>query len=153
MADDIPEGWEGLAFDDPKVKKAYLNYARRMVEYFKPTVFGIRDDTYFFGLPGNPVSTFVLFEVLVRPFLMKMMGNDYAPLTARVKLVQTIKRKKTDRQEFRPVRLDEDGNAAGFDYHGSAHIHAYTRADGVVVMPQGVDKLEQGSEVEVLLIK
>jgi molybdopterin biosynthesis enzyme len=42
----------------------------------KPTLFARRDDAWIFGLPGNPVSAFVIFEVFVRPFLYRRMGID-----------------------------------------------------------------------------
>ena len=49
----------------------------------KPTLFARRGDTWIFGLPGNPVSTFVIFEVFVRPFLYRRMGIDWTPRTVR----------------------------------------------------------------------
>jgi len=45
----------------------------------RPIVFGKRGNQFIFGLPGNPVSSFVLFEVLVKPFLLKMMGYREEP--------------------------------------------------------------------------
>ncbi|HMA65537.1 MAG TPA: molybdopterin molybdotransferase MoeA, partial [Chitinispirillaceae bacterium] len=46
----------------------------------KPTVFGRKGNKFVFGLPGNPVSNFVLFELFVRPFICALMGNVYKPL-------------------------------------------------------------------------
>ncbi|MEI7980467.1 MAG: gephyrin-like molybdotransferase Glp, partial [Bacteroidota bacterium] len=43
----------------------------------RPTVFGIKGNKFVFGLPGNPVSSFVLFEVMVKPFLLRMMGSEH----------------------------------------------------------------------------
>jgi molybdopterin molybdotransferase len=118
----------------------------------RPTVFGMRDDKYFFGLPGNPVSTFVLFEVLVRPFLVKLMGCEYKPLCMTGRLTKDIVRRKVDRSEFRPVQLDRGGSVHFFEYHGSGHIHAYTKANGMIRIPLGQEKLNAGDEVEVNLI-
>ena len=57
----------------------------------KPTVFGVSENIYCFGLPGNPVSTFVLFELLVKPFLYKMMGYDYKPAAVKMPLSESFR--------------------------------------------------------------
>jgi len=64
----------------------------------KPTVFGMLEKKYCFGLPGNPVSTFVLFEILVKPFLYKLMGHDYKPLNVHMPLEEALMNKKAKRQ-------------------------------------------------------
>ena len=46
----------------------------------RPLLFGRRNDAWVFGLPGNPVSVFVLFEIIVKPFCFKLMGHDYMQL-------------------------------------------------------------------------
>jgi molybdopterin molybdotransferase len=119
----------------------------------KPTVFGVGKGNYVFGMPGNPVSTFVLFELLVRPFLLKLMGHDYKPRFIRARLSQPIMRRKSDRLEFVPVRLRSDGTVQRIEYHGSAHIHAYTAADGMVALAPDVKVMEAGVELEVRLIE
>lgn len=129
-----------------------LKFEKVKIKPGRPTVFGQRGDKYFFGLPGNPVSTFVLFEVLVRPFLMKLMGSDYRPVSVGGRLASDLIRRKVDRSEFRPVKLNPDGTVHFFEYHGSAHIHAYTHANGVIRIPLGVEKLDAGTLVEVSLI-
>ena len=115
----------------------------------KPTVFGASDSGYCFGLPGNPVSTFVLFEVLVRPFLLKMMGCEFKPANIAARLAKTIRRKNTSRASWTPVALTDSGEALAIDYHGSAHIGALCRADGIVLMPVGVDEIAEGTIVHV----
>jgi molybdopterin molybdotransferase len=118
----------------------------------KPTVFGVKGKKYFFGLPGNPVSTYVLFEMLVRPFLMRLMGNSGEKRVLKARLGEEIKRKNTDRMEFRPVKIEADGMVYGINYHGSAHIHAYTAAHGMVVIPAGVGKLHIGDDINIILL-
>ncbi len=129
-----------------------LKFEKVRIKPGRPTVFGTKDNKYFFGLPGNPVSTFVLFEVLVRPFLVKLMGADYRPGRIRGRLTKDVVKRKVDRAEFRPVRLEPDGSVNFFEYHGSAHIHAYTFANGIVQIPAGAAKLNAGSDVQVTLI-
>ncbi|MBU8923369.1 MAG: molybdopterin molybdotransferase MoeA [Bacteroidales bacterium] len=118
----------------------------------KPTVFARGKDKYIFGLPGNPVSTFVLFEILVRPFASRLMGMDYDPVKVRARLSVPIRRKKTARKSYIPVILDDVGSVRPVEYHGSAHIHAYAGADGIISMEPGVSCLEKGGEVDVILL-
>ena len=115
----------------------------------KPTVFGTSDGAFCFGLPGNPVSTFVIFEVLVKPFLFKMMGHDYRPWDVRGRLTEAVTRKKTKRLSWIPVALTEAGGVRPLRYHGSGHIHALSFADGLISIPVGVAELPAGAEVEV----
>ena len=129
-----------------------IKFEKVKIKPGRPTVFGTKGNKYFFGLPGNPVSTFVLFEVLVRPFLVKLMGADYRPVLIHGRLTKDVVKRKADRSEFRPVKLEPDGSVNFFEYHGSAHIHAYTLANGVVRIPAGVTKLDAGSSVQVSLI-
>ena len=139
----------------PQILKAAgidIKFEKVKIKPGRPTVFGTKGSKYFFGLPGNPVSTFVLFEVLVRPFLVKLMGADYHPVCIQGRLTKDIVKRKADRSEFRPVKLQPDGSVNFFAYHGSAHIHAYTLANGIVRIPAGVTKLNAGANVQVTLI-
>ena len=118
----------------------------------KPTVFGVSEKVYCFGVPGNPVSTFVLFELLVKPFLCKLMGHDYAPPAIGIPLGESIRRKKTERQNWIPVAITDTGTLKPVEYHGSAHINALCIADGVVSIGVGVGEIEKGTIVPVRLI-
>ncbi len=118
----------------------------------KPTVFGVSEKVYCFGVPGNPVSTFVLFELLVKPFLFKLMGHDYAPPAIGIPLGESIRRKKTKRQSWIPVAITDTGTLKPVEYHGSAHINALCIADGVVSIGVGVGEIEKGTIVPVRLI-
>lgn len=119
----------------------------------KPTVFGTNGKQFVFGMPGNPVSTFVLFEILVRPFLMHMMGNHDKPVCVTVPLANDIKKKKGDRKEIIPVRFTSEGFAEVVNYHGSAHINAYSCANAFLWMNEDVDVVEKGTMVLVQLIE
>jgi molybdopterin molybdotransferase len=115
----------------------------------RPTVFGSRDQKLLFGLPGNPVSSFVIFELLVKPMLYKMMGHDFKPLALRLPLGVDFSRRKSERKTLLPIRIMADGTAVPVDYHGSAHIHSYTGADGIMVIDIGVTSLRKGELVDV----
>lgn len=114
-----------------------------------PTVFGRSDKMFCFGLPGNPVSTFVLFELLVKPFLYKMMGHDFRPFSVPMRLEKTISRKKTKRAAWIPVATDDTGGVVPVEYHGSAHIRALCDTDGLICVPAGVGEIAEGTIVDV----
>jgi len=129
-----------------------LLFEKIAVKPGKPTVFGVSEKVYCFGVPGNPVSTFVQFELLVKPFLCKLMGHDYAPPAIGIPLGESIRRKKTERQSWIPVAITDTGTLKPVEYHGSAHINALCIADGVVSIGVGVGEIEKGTIVPVRLI-
>ena len=118
----------------------------------KPTVFGTSEKAYCFGLPGNPVSTFVVFELLVKPFLYRLMGHDYIPADVQMPLGQSIRRKIAERQSWTPVKITDVGTLENVEYHGSAHIGALCNADGLVSIGVGVAEIPKGTIVRVRLI-
>lgn len=115
----------------------------------RPTTFAVRPGAWCFGLPGNPVSTFLQFELLVRPLLAVLMGGDPSPLAVKTRLAAEVRRRNSKRQAWLPVCLTAAGEAEVIEYHGSAHIHALCRADGFIVVPIGVSVLEKGALVDV----
>ncbi len=115
----------------------------------KPTTFGISNDKYCFGLPGNPVSSFVQFELLVKPFIYKMMGMDYEPLTIKMPLAVDYTRKKAKRKSWIPVKITKQGFVKPLEYHGSAHIHSLVYADGIISIPIGETIIEKGKIIDV----
>jgi molybdopterin molybdotransferase len=118
----------------------------------KPTVFGISEGLYCFGLPGNPVSTFVVFELLVKPFLYKLMGHDYTPPNIQIPLEETLSRKDTERRGWMPVKITDAGKLRKVEYRDSGHINALCGADGLVCMEDGVAEIQEGTIVQVRLI-
>lgn len=124
----------------------------------KPSVFGVMDlpdeskRVYCFGLPGNPMSTFVQFEILIKPFLYKLMGHDYKYPNIRMPLDELIERKNTERQVWFPVAITKAGTVRLIEYHGSAHISSLCDADGLIRVDVGVAQIEKGELVQVRLI-
>lgn len=115
----------------------------------KHLLFGTKKDKYIFGLPGNPVSSFVQFEVLVKPLLNALMGNSSKPIFLQIPIHETYTRKKSDVLSFIPVSINDQGNALPLEYHGSAHIHSYTIAKGILEMPVGISEFKKGDIVRV----
>jgi len=118
----------------------------------KPTTFGAAGSKAVFGLPGNPVSSFVAFELLVRPFLEARAGVRRRICSVTARLGESLGRRHTERDEWIPVCLEEGGIARVLPFHGSGHFAALVDADGLVMIPAGLRELEAGTEVSVLLI-
>lgn len=126
-----------------------LLFDKVAVQPGKPTVFGVADDCYVFGLPGNPVSSYLIFELFAKELIYGMMGRNEKIKAARLELAESISRKKTVRKAWLPVELTEDGKIKKVNYHGSAHINSLTDAYGIIHFPVGVKVLEKGSFVNV----
>ncbi|MCK4890503.1 MAG: molybdopterin molybdotransferase MoeA [Candidatus Aminicenantes bacterium] len=114
----------------------------------KPTLFGTKGDKIIFGLPGNPVSTFVIFEVLVKPVLMRMGGSNYSPMILKGKMEKGFKRRKTERDLYLPVHYD-NGVVRLIEYHGSAHFIALSKSNGLLKIKRGVSEIPQDELVDV----
>jgi molybdenum cofactor synthesis domain-containing protein len=110
-----------------------------------------------FGLPGNPVSSFVTFELFVRPVLRKLRGEpgDQGREIVRATLADPV-RQSAGRQGFVRVQLTPDSERDGAwratlaGGQGSHVLSALALADGLAVIPGGSASLPAGSEVEVI---
>lgn len=115
----------------------------------KHLLFARLNNRFVFGLPGNPVSSFVQFELLIKPFLKKWMGwNGPDPFYA-VPLGTDFVRRKAENMLFIPVRACMDGSVVPVEYHGSAHIQAFTGADAILEIPVGTAEIKKGDIVHV----
>lgn len=122
----------------------------------KPTLFGFQSglpqgNRWCFGLPGNPVSTFMVFERMVKPFLYGLMGHIYQPRLISAQLGGALKRKKVDREAAFPVCFTDPSTVTPLSYHGSAHINALMTADAFLTLPQGCAGYAEGDRVTVQL--
>ena len=103
----------------------------------KPFAFGAVGDALFVGLPGNPVSGFVTFLVLVRPLLLRLQGlRDTAP--AAFEMRADFEWSRPDkRQEYLRARINPAGGLDLFAHQGSAVLTSTVWADGLVENPPG----------------
>ena len=119
----------------------------------KPVSFGRIGPAYWLGLPGNPLSAFVTWQ-LFGTALIRALSGWQTPMVSR-RNVMTAKqiRRKPGRCELRPVRIE------GFDSHGreivtfqdathSGRVSNLPEADGLVLLPADVDLLPAGSMIE-----
>jgi len=136
----------------PKILKS-LNVNIRVhgmnVRPGKHLLFGEKENHFIFGMPGNPVSSFVQFEVLVRPFINTLLGKTKAETFLYLPIEEEYIRKKGDLLIFVPVTLTRKGTVLPLEYHGSAHIHAYSLAQGIMEIPQGISTIKKGETVRV----
>jgi len=126
-----------------------LFFDRVAIQPGKPTVFGRRGDTLVFGMPGNPVSTFIVFEVLVRPVLYRTMGYHYLPRITKGVIAKDFKRKRTERTAYVPVKLNQENAIEPVEYHGSAHLSALASANALLKIPRGQKIISKGTTVYV----
>ena len=136
----------------PKVFKKLgveLHFEKIAVKPGKPTTFGTLENKMVFGLPGNPVSSFMQFELVVKPVVYKMMGHGYIPPKISLPIAKSHYQKKTDREFWFPVKITKEGKIMPLEYHGSAHIYALDEAWGICAIPQGVHELKEGERVDV----
>jgi molybdopterin molybdotransferase len=124
-------------------------FSRIAVQPGKPTTFGIHKKALVFGLPGNPVSSFVQFELLVRPLIYRMMGYDWKPVINNYLMAIKFTRKYDDRAALIPVMITMDGEALPVEFHGSGHLSSLTSAVGIIILPIGVKSIEKGKTVSV----
>lgn len=116
----------------------------------KPTTFGVSGNKLIFGLPGNPVSSYLQFEILVKPAIKKLMGAKITnPLIHRLPMAKNYIRKKTERLGLVPVALTPDFKVYPVEFHGSAHIFALAHADGYIMIPVGIGEVMEGELVDV----
>jgi molybdopterin molybdotransferase len=136
------------------VKTVYHGLA---VKPGKPSFYGRRGEKAAFGLAGNPVSTFVGFELFVRPHLERRMGLERRARIVRVRLAASVSRRESDRVEFLPARLETgaDGDLAVrmLDYKGSSMLSVLSEADCLLRMEKGQTILEEGRMVDARLVR
>ncbi|MCY3023748.1 MAG: molybdopterin molybdotransferase MoeA [Planctomycetota bacterium] len=134
-----------------------LHFTRVAVKPGKPTAFATveqfgklfnREGKMVFGLPGNPVSVFLMFHVLVLRAVARLTGGPLRLRAFTVPLGGAFRRRHAERAEYVPACLTNEGRAEMLAYHGSAHLLALTRADGFVAVPFGIKELPAGASVE-----
>ena len=147
-------------FDFVKDVQDELGVERRLwgvnIKPGKPLAFGVRGRTLVFGLPGNPVSTMVSFELFVRPALMRLMGHT-----------------KTTRRPYRAIISEDVSSSDGRTYvvrvsawredgqwhvsstgpQGSGILRSMVGANGLAFVPGGPKGVRAGEEVDFLLLR
>ncbi len=134
-------------------KIGHINFWKVAIKPGKPFAFGTLPDSYFIGLPGNPVSSTVTFDKLAKPFITKLSGshptNDIISIPATAS--QAFK-KKPGRLDFQRASLfkHQDGRwmAKPTGYQGSGILSSISQSNGYVILPAESGTLAEGQQVE-----
>ena len=160
---DIVVSSGGVSVGDYDLVKATLEKLGNEMAFWKvamkpgkPLAFGKIGEIPIFGLPGNPVSSFVSFEQFARPAIKKMMGaNEILPRTVQAKLTRTI-HKKTGRLHFMSAVVSWDNGeytVAPAEEQGSGVLKSTVNANGLLVFPLEKDEIKTGERVTVQLLE
>ncbi|UCH84222.1 MAG: molybdopterin molybdotransferase MoeA, partial [Candidatus Latescibacterota bacterium] len=128
-----------------------IHFDRVATKPGKPVTFGTGDAGIFFGLPGNPVSTFVAFHTFVLRAAARLSNAKYSVKRFKIRLAKELKRKPANRIALVPCRITPDGFAEPVAYHGSAHLAAVLGADGFMEIPKQTDRLPAHSDVAIMV--
>lgn len=112
-------------------------------------VFGISGSAFCFGLSGNPVSNFIMFELVVKPFLYRMAGHRFKASVSHARMAQTLVRDEAEKDLWLPVLLTTDGRVHPVECRGSMSITSLCGADGLMHVPAGVTEVPEGTTVVV----
>jgi molybdopterin molybdotransferase len=125
-----------------------------LIQPGKPVVFGEVGSVAFFGLPGNPVSVMVTFELFARQMVEALSGAQPERLkSAKAKLKKDFKT-KTGLTRFLPAKLDgelDDPEVEVVPWQGSGDMLAAAKANCYLVVPPDREKLAKGEMVTVML--
>ena len=120
----------------------------------KPLAYGSIQGIPFFGLPGNPVSAMVTFEIFVRPSLAKMAGRRYQPQIIQAKIAADMQ--SDGRRSYNRVtlaRIDGETVAQSTGIQSSGALMSMVLADGLAVIPEGARFVPAGTELSVILLR
>ena len=137
-----------------------LHYYNVNMRPGKPQTMGVIEGVPFFGLPGNPTSTFVGFEIFIRPALRKMQGyGDLFRPAMRARITHDVHKRPQQRYFLRgtiaPAGAGSLEGAGECAYEctvqgsqSSALLKAAHRANALIVLPEGTDLVDAGSMVD-----
>jgi molybdopterin molybdotransferase len=125
----------------------------------KPILFGVYGDgdrrTLVFGLPGNPVSSLITFRQFVAPAIRHLLGETAAPLRIPAVAAESIATGDGKRHFVRGIlKRDDDGalTVAKTGTQSSGALSSMSRANVIITVEEGVDRIEQGDQLDVELL-
>lgn len=133
---------------------AEFHFTGAQIQPGKPIVFGSAKGRYFWGLPGNPVSTMVTFELFAKPILQALEGANPVPLTFLHARLKSEIKTKTGLKRFLPGMLTGEFEQCQVElarWHGSGDVAATARANCYIVIPPDRERIPAGEWVAVML--
>ncbi len=131
-----------------------VNFWRVNLRPGKPLAFGQLQGVPFFGLPGNPVSAMVTFEVFVRPVLLKLTGRADTVMMSTAIVAEDIQ--SDGRRSYLRVKLArEDGRLIAYltGTQSSGALMSMVLADGLLIVPENVTHVPAGESLQVRLLR
>ncbi len=132
---------------------AQLHFTQVLIQPGKPLVFGQVGDKPIFGLPGNPISTMVTFEIFGRIALDLLAGRSESTLPfVRVRLAHDFRHKPV-LTRFLPARLEgayEDARVRRIEWQGSGDLASIAQSNCYLVASNERESWDRGEEIEVL---
>ena len=127
-------------------------FDRVLIQPGQPLVFGRVRGKFFFGLPGNPSSTMVTFEIFARAALELLSGENEVALPMTLSKLTQDFRHRVGLTRFLPAFLSHDGSAVTpVAWHGSSDVPALTRANAFMVVDADRAEWQKGDLIRVLL--
>ena len=112
-----------------------INLWKIKIKPGKPFAFGYIGKTAFMGMPGNPVSAWVTFALLCRPYIIKRAGGN-VPVNSTLFLESNFEwSKSNDRQEFLRGKINEDGKLEIFKNQNSQILSSICFSEGLIEIP------------------
>ncbi|MEU9940379.1 molybdotransferase-like divisome protein Glp [Streptomyces lavendulae] len=157
--DVVKEALTSVSAGDEDVEAGRVDFRKLAMQPGKPQGFGTvgPDHTPLLALPGNPVSSYVSFELFVRPAIRALMGLPASEVSrpsvrAVLKADRPIGSPAGRRQFLRGTHDPESGTVSPVGGSGSHLIAALAHADSLMVVPEDVTSVEPGAELEVILL-
>ncbi|MBW3612649.1 MAG: molybdopterin molybdotransferase MoeA [Chloroflexi bacterium] len=132
-----------------------LDFWRVAVQPGKPLAMGMIHGTRLIGLPGNPVSALVTFELFVRPYLRAMLGlHGDGRMHIAASPVARMNKDRSRRAYLRVVVWEEDGRVRARSAGGqlSSQLRPMAEANALLIVPEGVDAAREGDTYEAVLL-
>ncbi len=153
----ITTGGASVGEEDHLVKfikeKGKLFFWKIAIKPGRPLAIGKVKNTIIICLPGNPVSVFLLFGMLIKPFLLSLCGSNFKiPKSYKGKCNFEMK-KKTARMEWLRVKTEKNAGKDiilnKFSRQGSGIISSISYADGIIEIPENVNRIKKGDIFDV----
>jgi len=116
----------------------------------KPLTFATGERAVILGLPGNPVSVYLMFHLFVLHVARLLAGGMPGGRMIKLPLAENYERRRTDRTQYEPCKISRNGEVIPVECHGSADLRALLHSDGFFVIPQGMREMRSGSIVTLL---
>ncbi len=134
-----------------------VKFHRLRIKPAKPVLFGTYGEhKLFFGLPGNPVSCAIAFDLFILPSIRGMLGlKNIFRTKLRARLVKPFKRKDSYRREFARATVRYEGGEFLCEPHPKLQSHmlsSVVESNAYMIVMEGVNELPEGAEVDVILI-